>query len=137
MQSVTNEEDIFPDGWTLLVRFRLDFTVSALYFQDLPSGRRFRTHIDRSGWDGFFDEEEEELFPREELGEPRDTLGRACSDAHDAFVLCVPLCKVHGDYAADFWAWAQGAAESGEFVFLEAWEAACGVVSAEPEEGSP
>ena len=88
-----------PNGWTLIVAFATELTVSRIWFRDEAATRHYMADIDRSGFDGLFKEDDWSDFPRYETGPQRSHIQEALRDAHDAWVLGLPLSPVHSDYA--------------------------------------
>ena len=86
--------------------------------------RRFMTDIDRSGFDGWFEEDDWSEYPRYECGPSRSTLQEALHDADDAWVLGMPCAPVYTDYA-DFFAEQIVEASKVEDTFTGAWLKAC------------
>ena len=113
-----------PEGWTLIVAFSTWFTVSRIWLRDVDGTRQYMADIDRSGFDGMFEEDDWSEFPRYESGEPRSSLQAALGDANDAWVLGMPCAPVYADYADYFAAQIVEAAKV-EDTFTGAWLKAC------------
>ena len=113
-----------PEGWTLVVSFSTWFTLSRIWLRDDDGVRSFMTDIDRSGFDGWFEEDDWSEYPRYECGPSRSTLQEALHDADDAWVLGMPCAPVYTDYA-DFFAEQIVEASKVEDTFTGAWLKAC------------
>jgi len=114
-----------PEGWTLLTAFSAELSVSRIWLRDRDGQREFMADIDRSGFDGWFEEEEDwEMYPRYQAGPPRSSLQEALCDAEEAWVLAMPCAPVHADYGEFFSVGIVEAAKT-EDTFTQAWLRAC------------
>ena len=125
MSVAPSEQPILtPEGWTFLTAFAAELSVSRIWFRDQDCHREFMADIDRSAFDGMFEEEDWEMFPRYEAGPTRQSLSEALRDADEVWVLAIPCAPVHADYKAYF---SEGIVEASELedTFKSAWLRAC------------